>query len=689
MIYFCCDDRRRDALREHGSLNGIDFIEVYDDPSLSFEERQRTLFVHFVKPLANTLPSDSLTEQNVSITGGERIRAIKIKSATIGAGSPVDPRVLAVEVSEAGDFSTYTLAIVKDQKSDEPPEGFDPVLSKIDFSFKVTCDSDFDCRRQTSCPTEPGQPAEINYLAKDYASFRQLMLDRLSALAPAWKERNPADIGIALVELLAYVGDYLSYQQDAVATESYIGTARRRVSVRRHARLVDYPMHDGRNARAWVHLKVRDDVNGLDLKPGEGRKTTKFLSRTLDAPALIAQDSAAFKSAIEMRPQVFELIEPVKLFFAHNEMKFYAWGARECCLPKGATRATLRTHLPGLKKGDVLILAEARGPQTGKPEDADPLKRHAVRLTRVELKSDPLGGRFEKDETDDPIDVTEIEWGSRDRLPFPLSISSRSGTDYIEDVSVALGNVALADHGQTFTDQPEGRPFDPARDTASLEPAVVPDPDPSLTKIAPPESCRCEEAEVKLTPPRYYPRLRQSPLTQAARYDAATSASEAVDLSIIDSIDIPAPAIYLTETDVEGRWEPRRDLLKSAADSKEFVVEVERDGAPYLRFGDDQLGSRPANGTRLLATYRIGNGAAGNVGADSLAHMVSSDPAFVSDLTDPVVVAVTNPIAARGGINAETIEQVRQNAPSAFRRQERAVTADDYAEFARRCSTLR
>ena len=56
---------------------------------------------------------------------------------------------------------------------------------------------------------------------------------------------QPGRPRVALVELLAYAGDQLSYYQDAVATEAYLGTARRRVSVRRHARLVDYPMHDG------------------------------------------------------------------------------------------------------------------------------------------------------------------------------------------------------------------------------------------------------------------------------------------------------------------------------------------------------------------------------------------------------------------------------------------------------------
>lgn len=70
------------------------------------------------------------------------------------------------------------------------------------------------------------------------------MLDRLANIIPDWQERNPSDIGIAAVEVLAYAGDHLSYFQDAVATEAYLDTARRRVSMRRHARLLDYPMHE-------------------------------------------------------------------------------------------------------------------------------------------------------------------------------------------------------------------------------------------------------------------------------------------------------------------------------------------------------------------------------------------------------------------------------------------------------------
>ena len=78
------------------------------------------------------------------------------------------------------------------------------------------------------------------------------MLDRMAVLLPGWTETHEADPGIALVEALAYAADRVSYLQDAVNTEAYIGTARSRISLRRHARLVDYQVGEGANARTWV-----------------------------------------------------------------------------------------------------------------------------------------------------------------------------------------------------------------------------------------------------------------------------------------------------------------------------------------------------------------------------------------------------------------------------------------------------
>jgi hypothetical protein len=77
----------------------------------------------------------------------------------------------------------------------------------------------------------------IDYLAKDFASFRRLLRDRISALVPGPIEDHPADLGTVLIEALSYAADHISYYQDAVATEAYLGTVRQRISVRRHARL--------------------------------------------------------------------------------------------------------------------------------------------------------------------------------------------------------------------------------------------------------------------------------------------------------------------------------------------------------------------------------------------------------------------------------------------------------------------
>ncbi len=64
-----------------------------------------------------------------------------------------------------------------------------------------------------------------------------LALAMAALVAAAYRRRQ--ELGVALVELLAYVGDKLSDAQDAAASEAYLDTARRRISVRRRGRLVD------------------------------------------------------------------------------------------------------------------------------------------------------------------------------------------------------------------------------------------------------------------------------------------------------------------------------------------------------------------------------------------------------------------------------------------------------------------
>jgi len=100
------------------------------------------------------------------------------------------------------------------------------------------------------------------------------------------------------------------------------------------------------------------------------------------------------------------------------------------------------------------------------------------------------------------------------------------------------------------------------------------------------------------------------------------------------------------------------------------------------------LGRQPTLESLLAPTYRIGNGTAGNVGAEAIAHLFCADPSLdfhgiladEGDRTQPI----RNPLPARGGVDPEPIEQVRLYAPQAFRQLQRAVTEADYAEIVQR-----
>jgi hypothetical protein len=618
--YFCNNRRRRaqvlSAVAAAGNplLNGIDYLEVLPtDPTV--------LEVHFLFDLPGAphpvppSPAAVLTTANVRIEGGVRITGIQ--AAAVAFAGPI----LTVWASSEGDFSNYKLRLVAAPGESAPPAGFDPQLASLEFNFRVNCPSEFDCQPAHICPPAQLPEPNIDYLAKDYASFRRLILDRMAVNMPAWQEQSPADIGIAMAELIAYAGDQLSYYQDAVANEAYLGTARQRVSVRRHARLLDYPMHDGCNSRTWICFTAAAGPGGV------APAGAILLTRANVAGASFPPDQ--IPAALSQGSQPFQTLAGIHIVPALNEIDFYTWSDDQCCLPNGATEATLSDNGASshLAPGDLLLFEEVLGASSGAAADADPSHRHVVRLTEVIPGQDPLNS----------APVIQIAWGAADALPFPLCLSSvvEGALQEIVNVSVARGNLVLADHG--LSQAPETLP--------SLPPAGY----------------------------LYRPKLSNPDLTFAVPYDDQQARQQpAADVLTRDEHQA-LPNISLAEGSII--WAARRDLLSSTGTSTDFVVEMENDGVASLRFGDGIFGTTPTGG--MIATYRVGNGTEGNVGADSIAHIVTT-PGL------PPIVAVRNPLPAQGGVDPESLAEVRQFAPWAFRTQERAVTAADYSTVALR-----
>jgi hypothetical protein len=612
--------RRRAAVSAHPSQIGLDSIDTAADPA---EPGLRRLVLHFIPaavPGKHEVLGD-LGAQSLRFTSG---------------GAPVD-NLFAVEGVEhrtpTSAEVTVTLAFAGDGDPALRPGGgtvytlelvdvpdLDPFFSRLDFTFDPGAPLDEDCA--DSCPPRAAEPSPLagDYLAKDWASFRQRMLDSLASALPQWRERSPADLLVTLVELLADAADRASYYQDAVATEAYLGTARLRTSVRRHARLVGYQVTEGVNARVWVHFTASGDG---DLPAG----TTQLLTRVFGlAPAV--PPGPELDQALAAGPTVFETLHPVHVRAEHNGIALYDWGAPSYGLPRGATSAVLAPEPPAilaLAPGDVLIFEEVLGPESGVPEEAHPERRHAVRLTRVTARRDPLAGRD---------DLTEVEWHAADALPFPLCISNlRSDGAPVTGVSVARGNVALADQGRTVAGE-------------------------TLTAAA----------------GRFRPALARRGLTFRVPYDHAAVVERPAAAALEQAPGEALPALELREGTVP--WALRRDLLTSARFARDFMVETEDDGTAVLRFGDGTLGRAPAPGTALEATYRVGNGRAGNLGADSLAHVVigGSGTTFVA--------AVRNPLPARGGTDAEPLDRVRLAAPGRLRALQGGGTESDFARFA-------
>ncbi len=620
MQFFCKNKDRWKKVKETLGINGIDYLEVSSDD-------QNIVTVYFLHDLIESPANSSfLDKANIIIEGGERVKNINVTDASSYGNA------LIITVDKPGDFSDYILKIIDtDSETSNPPAGFDQQLSSITFSFKINCPSEFDCKIDSDCPPPAFDEPVIDYLAKDFSSFNRLMLDRLSVLVPAWKERNAADLQVALIELLAYIGDHLSYYQDAVATEAYLATARRRISVKRHARLMDYYMHDGCNARVWVQIQTDADNIFIHQKTPLITVNNYFFNKTTISDVeldIIRKESKTI---------VFETMHDIKLYDSHNQISFYTWCDNNCCLPKGSTSATLvnpyvyspysplsppESYL-NLSPGDILIFEEIRSPETGIEADANLANRCAVRLKTVEPGTDLLT----------ETNILNIEWYAEDALPFTLCLTTTNSNGEQLEISVARGNIVLADGGITLYNK-------------QLNPA-------SYTNEAIP----------------FYPKLTDTNITNAEVYDQDSAKNTAATNALTQDIRKALPSVFLNFNYED--WDAKKDLLYSDKFATEFVVETENDGISYLRFGDDILGKKPDIEFSPKATYRIGNGSQGNVGTETINTIVWNGNGISN---------VRNPLPAVGGVDPETMEQVKQYAPQAFRTQERAVVESDYVE---------
>ena len=184
-------------------------------------------------------------------------------------------------------------------------------------------------------------------------------------------------------------------------------------------------------------------------------------------------------------------------------------------------------------------------------------------------------------------------------------------------VAVARGNIVLVDHGVTVTER-----HDP------------------------------DEDRIRYSRIGYRFRLSEVPLT----FGFGRSFVSGGPVASLYRVDPRTAEPHVAVVDGDGKgfgWFPEPDLLGSDAFSRAFVAEPDNLGAGLLRFGDGTFGRQPSfpatpeevESCRLLAIHRVGNGRQGNVGAETIVHVIEPE---VIGADWPIIEGVRNPHAGLG-----------------------------------------
>lgn len=360
---------------------------------------------------------------------------------------------------------------------------------------------------------------------------------------------------------------------------------------------------------------------------------------------------------------------------------------------------TNKSNIFGLsiEVGDVLVFEENDSLNALNFEDNSSILPHAIKISKIASDVDKL---FD-------MPIIHIFWNYQDSLPYPLCIEKIVSKDenlkdalkedcpnnyyggssdkIVIPVSIARGNIVLADHGNTIT-----KSFINAKEIVSTNSDTSSIVATEFLGSAPPTG-----EDMKY----FRPKLSSKDLTFAGpSFNLSISAKENLE----QEARLSNPCITIIG---EGKiWHPKRDLLEiNEFDNNYFVVEMENDKSAYIRFPDlGQLQSNDDvdvgicngdssfeytkkeidivnNDNPFYAIYRVGNGNIGNVGPNTIAQVVLDGYANITIFSN-----IKNIIGPVGGTEPEDMEVVRQIAPCTINNQERAVTSQDFQDIVMR-----
>ena len=595
--------------RNLGALNGIDFAVVTLDSASP--RAYAMLEAHFyndqtLASLVAAAATPAEIDALVPIHGGERILGGSLPGQVqVVSLAHTSADVIQFKIEPVGDYSRYRLTI------HDP--GFDPVFASLEFRFRPGCFS-ANCKPLTAYPPAEAQPS-IDYLAKDYDSFRHTMIAAMMQRVPNWQASTEAQLDVVLLDLFSAAADELSNYQDRVMQEAYWPTAQKRISLRRHARLMGYYPYEGNQSSSTLALNF----------PGPASYT------------VAAWKTASCTGTFPPQPNAVTFVVSADTYIdsVFSSLELYTWSDAIPLLPKGATSAELAfssaagaSYAEGLvTQGKIqrLLVQEWLNPATGQAGGADANKRQIVHLTKAKAFTDPLTGDA----------LLRVHWSAADALTDTYCFVVNVNGLRVPGISLFHGNLVDVVQGtnRTLEYVPSGTPLTPGVYEYQLNAAGA--------------------VECRLPPA--WPVLWTKTSNQG--------------------YDNPVSTVEVQVTDASGVtiWTEVPDQIRSEATDPNFVVETDENLRSLVRFGDGVNGAVLANDASVNISWLSGYGPDGNVGRDTITGFDASLAAEVA------VGTCWNPFDVSDGAAPESADVIRRRVPEAFLyNQERAVTLADY-----------
>ncbi|MFE6739793.1 baseplate J/gp47 family protein [Streptomyces tubercidicus] len=219
----------------------------------------------------------------------------------------------------------------------------------------------------------------VDYTAKDFRGFRDAMLTYAETAIPEWTTRDPSDFGVAMVEMLSYCLDVMSYYQDRLVTEAFLGTATQRASVLEIARTLGYTPYPAQAASGTVTF-VTDETQTSDVLVPAGTQTITTFMESLHGPL------------------VYETLADVTVPGIG--------GTATVAVVEGATQATESIELASVTASSATIPVIDLATSTGAPDQELVVPRHPVDVATVRLFAVYPDGPVEWVATDSLLDAS-------------------------------------------------------------------------------------------------------------------------------------------------------------------------------------------------------------------------------------------------------------------------------------------